>query len=115
MKRMSEVRRVPFEVSGLHDAVELMCNCSTIRLKIKRGKTLGIMGAPELHPCKLMASYGDGTLTVSDRKTGLMVSIRLDEAMAVMGEAAKAALDAAGLRLPEKEDVDVKEDATAQG
>lgn len=92
---MSEIKRVPFEASDLHDAVELKANCSVIRVFTKDGAVTGVRGKVKLHPCKLMASYEEGTLTISTPEIGMMVSIRLDEAMAVMKEAAAAALDAA--------------------
>lgn len=107
---MSEIKRVPVEVSGLRDAVELVASCSVVRLKTKDGAVTGIRGQPQLHPCKIMASYEDGTLTISSPEIGTMVSVRLDEAMAVLMEAAAASHDAKG-----EEETDVKKDAAAQG
>lgn len=113
---MSEIERVPLEVSGLHDAVELRANASVAFLKCdKNGTPVKLRKTPELHPCNVMASYEDGTLTVSVREIGVMVSIRLDEAMAVIREAAKAALDAADCQPPAKEELDVKANAATQG
>lgn len=107
---MSEIKRVPLEVSGLHDAVELMASCAIARYKTKDGAVICVKGTPRIHPCKLMASYEDGTLSVSVPETGFMVSIRLDEAMALMMEAADASHNAG-----REEESDVEKDAASQG
>lgn len=107
---MSEIKRVPFEASGLPDAVELEANCSVVHVTTKDGAVTGIRGKARLHSCKLMASYEEGTLTISTPEIGMMVSVRLDEAMAVLMEAAAASHDMKGEEAP-----DVQKDAATQG
>lgn len=85
---MGEVVRVPAKVSGLPDAVELMAQCSVARYRVKSDMVIGVKGIPRLHPCKIMASYSNGTLSVSVPETAFMVTVRLNEAMAVLKEAA---------------------------
>lgn len=114
---MSDIKRVPFEASGLNDAVELMASCSVARFKLdKSGRPIGIKGTPRVHPCKIMASYDGGTVSLSVQEVGTMVSVRLDELMAVLHEASAAALENLGERLgKQEEEIHVNEDATAQG
>lgn len=107
---MSEIKRVSYEASGLHDAVELKANCSVVRVITNDGVVTGVRGKARLHPCKLMASYGEGILTISTPAIGMMLSIRLDEAMTVLMEAAAASHDAKGEEVP-----DVEKDAATQG
>lgn len=87
----NEVNRVPFEVSGLSDSVELMTVCSSLRMRCdESGTPVEMDGKPEICPCRIMASYEDGTLTFSVRKLGWFISARIDEVMEVLVEAGKA-------------------------
>lgn len=90
---MSKVVRVPPEVSGSLDAVELLANCAVVRYRTKNNIVIGCKDRGRRHPCRMMASYEKGTFTVSVPETGFAVSVRLDEAMALMKEAAEASLD----------------------
>ena len=85
---MSEVTRIPAPVSGLADAVELRAKCAVARYRTKNGLAVSVKGKPRLHPCKIMASYSEGTVSVSVPETAFSVTVRLDEVMAVLKEAA---------------------------
>lgn len=87
---MSEVVRVPAEVSGIPDGVELRSECSVARYRTKDGEVISIKGSPRLHPCRIMASYTNGTMSVSVPETAFSVTVSLDEVMAVLKEAAEA-------------------------
>jgi len=87
---MSKVTRVPAQVSGLSDAVELRAQCAVARYRIKNSVAVSVKGKPRLHPCKIMASYSEGTVSVSVPETAFSVTVRLDEVMAVLKEAADA-------------------------
>jgi len=87
---MSKVVRVPPEVSGSPDAVELHANCAVVRYRTRNNVVIGCKDRGRLHPCRIMASYAQGTFTISVPETGFAVSVRMEEAMAVMKEAADA-------------------------
>lgn len=87
---MSEVVRVPVEVSGIPDGVELKSECSVARYRTKDSEVVSIRGKPRLHPCRIMASYTNGTMSVSVPETAFSVTVSLDEVMAVLREAAEA-------------------------
>ncbi len=91
---MSKVVRVPPEVSGPLDAVELLANCAVVRYRTRNNKVIGCKDRGRLHPCRIMASYAQGTFTISVPETGFAVSVRIDEAIAIMKEAADASRDA---------------------
>ena len=103
---MYEVVRVPVEVSGIPDGVELKSECSIARYRTKDSEVVSIKGKPRLHPCRIMASYTNGTMSVSVPETAFSVTVRLDEVMAVVKEAVEAGRNA------EKE-VDHGEECTA--
>jgi len=107
---MSEVVRVPPETSGTLDAVELHANCAVVKYRTKNDVVVGCKDRGRLHPCRIMASYTHGTFTVSVPETGFAVSVRMDEAMAVMKEAADASLDAV-----KKEAGDVQTSSAQEG
>lgn len=87
---MSEVVRVPFEVSGIPDGVELRSDCSVARYRTKYSEVVSIKGKPRLHPCRIMASYTNGTMSVSVPETAFSVTVSLNEVMALLKEAAEA-------------------------
>lgn len=87
---MSEVIRVPARLSGISDAVELRAKCAVARYRIKNNVAVSVKGKPRLHPCKIMASYSEGTVSVSVPETAFSVTVRLEEMMAVLKEASDA-------------------------
>lgn len=87
---MSEVIHVPAQVSGLLDSVELSTQCSVLKYLTKNNTVIGVKGYPHLHPCRIMASYSEGTVSVSVPETKFIVTVRLEEVMSVLKEAADA-------------------------
>lgn len=87
---MGEVVRVPAEVSGSMDMVELFANCAVVRYRTKNNVVIGCKDCGRRHPCRIMAGYERGTFTVSIPETGFAVSVRMEDVMAVMKEAAYA-------------------------
>lgn len=75
---------VPMEQSGLHDAVQMIAKCSVTDFKLdeKGAKTIGDIA---LRDCKFMASYEAGTASFSVQGApDFMVTVRLDELMAIL-------------------------------
>lgn len=86
---MSEISRVPEEVSGVKDGVALDAQCSYT--KFLEGKL-----ANQLLPCRMLASWENGVVsfTFDADEQKQMVSVRLDELLALLGEANAARIDA---------------------
>ena len=79
-----KIRFVPPSLSGLLDAVEQEANASLTIFDHEEGEVTGI-GSSGPVPCKLMSSYQNGTFSISIRgEAPFMVSIRLDELMALL-------------------------------
>lgn len=87
MMIMSEIRRVPIEVSGVPDGVELQANCAVSRYRTKHCSVIGIKGTPRVYPCRIMASFTNTTMSISVPQTAFSVTVRLDEVMAILKEA----------------------------
>lgn len=87
MKIMSEIRRVPIEVSGVPDGVELQANCAVSRYRARHCSVIGIKGTPRVYPCRIMASFTNTTMSISVPHTAFSVTVRLDEVMDVLKEA----------------------------
>ena len=87
MMIMSEIRRVPIEVSGVPDGVELQANCAVSRYRTRHCSVIGIKGTPRVYPCRIMASFTNTTMSISVPHTAFSVTVRLDEVMAVLKEA----------------------------
>lgn len=96
---MSEIRRVPADVSGVKDGVELEAQCMHV-------KFLEDKMAQQLLPCRVLASWENGvvsvTFCVDEQKQ--MVSVRLDELLALLGEANAARIEAAKEDAVEQQD-----------
>lgn len=91
------IRSVPKAECGLSDCVELFANASVTVFRRKKGETPG-GGVAE---CRMTASYESGVVSISLRSgRPLMVSVRLDEMMALLQA---AAAHAAGLGEQTKE------------
>lgn len=90
--KQGAIRTVP-EGAGPMDGVELMANCTITTFKTESGEVKDIAGMG-LAQCKLMASYETGTVSVSVRgEVPFMVSVRLDEMMALLHAAAGRRLE----------------------
>ena len=86
------IRRVPGDGSGIEDGVEVYVNSTVTHFNRKGGKVTGINGM-DMVPCKMLASFDTGVLSISLRKgKAMMVSVRIDEVMELL----KAAVEAAG-------------------
>ena len=79
---MSEIVRVPMEVSGVSDSVQLDAQCTLARLLKKK------MGVQVL-PCRLLASWENGVLSISYTADGqkYVLSVRLDETIELLAAA----------------------------
>lgn len=86
---MNEIERVSEEVSGVKDGVALDAQCMHI-------KFLEDKMAQQLLPCRILTSWENGVVSISfcvdEQKQ--MVSVRLDELLALLGEANAARIDA---------------------
>ena len=92
---MSEVVRVHDPNIGPLDGVCLEAKCAITRFSIGKNKVVAIKSQDD---CNIKASMGLGILSISIPGRAQMVSIRIDEAMAVLKEAAAAANDVAAGR-----------------
>lgn len=85
---MSEIKRVPENVSGVKDGVELEAQC--MHTKFLEDKL-----AQQTLPCKVLASWENGVVSVifcvDEQKR--MVSVRIDELLALLGEANAARIE----------------------
>lgn len=70
------------------DGVELMAKCQMTNFAVKKKKVVGV-GSQHLANCKMMASFENGVVSISVRGgRPFMVSVRLDEMMELLKEAA---------------------------
>lgn len=70
------------------DGVELMAKCQMTNFTVKKKEVVGV-GSQHLANCKMMASFENGVVSISVRDgRPFMVSVRLDELMALLKEAA---------------------------
>ena len=100
---MSEVIRVNNPEKAPSDGVELHTRCVVTKFRAEKGgKLTGITGQ-ELASCKILASMMDGTVGISIPGKCRMVSVRIDELMAVLMEAGRANEMCAGGREAEDE------------
>ncbi len=82
------IRKVPKAESGLTDCVEMFANANVTSFSRKKGKIQGIAGSG-IAKCRMTASYESGVVSISLRSgKPLMVSVRLDEMMALLQAAA---------------------------
>lgn len=83
------VRRLPKITMGdPQDGVELMAKCQMTNFTVKKKDVVGV-GSQYLANCKMMASFENGVVSISVRGSRpFMVSVRLDEMMALLKEAA---------------------------
>lgn len=88
------IRRVPAGESEAPDGVEMMAKCTITNFTVKKKEVVGI-GSQCLADCKMMASFENGVVSISVRGARpFMVSVRLDEMMALLKEAADYNLEA---------------------
>ena len=88
------ISNVPKGRSGVSDAVELFANANVTAFSRKKGRVQGIAGSG-IAKCRMTASYETGVVSISLRSgKPLMVSVRLDEMMALLQAAATRATEA---------------------
>ena len=108
------VRAVPQSVSGLMDGVELETS-STISVMVMDGEKVNGVAEPYLVPCKMLASYTTGVVSLSIKGSSpFVLSVRLDEMMALLHAAAdrKVQFDQMSKKTPHDEQIHPeKEDA----
>lgn len=94
---MSEVTRVNDPNIAPLDGVALGAKCIVTRFSTAKNKVVNIK-SQEMADCSIKASMELGIMSISVPGRAQMVSIRIDEAMAVLKEAADAANDVAAGR-----------------
>lgn len=88
------IRKVPKAESGLTDCVEMFANANVTAFIRKKGKIQDIAGSG-IAKCRMTASYESGVVSISLRSgKPLMVSVRLDEMMALLQAAAARSTEA---------------------
>lgn len=91
MRKESEngvIRKVPKEISGVNDGVELFAKASITSFDQQEGQISGIAGIG-ITECKMLASYENGIVSISLRNEHpIMVSVRLEEMMSLLQAAA---------------------------
>ena len=100
---MSEVTRVNDPNIATLDGVALGAKCIVTRFSTAKNKVVSIK-SQEMADCSIKASMELGIMSISVPGRAQMVSIRIDEAMAVLKEAADAANDVAAGRKEGKAD-----------
>ena len=100
---MSEVTRVNDPNIAPLDGVALGAKCIVTRFSTAKNKVVSIK-SQEMADCSIKASMELGIMSISVPGRAQMVSIRIDEAMAVLNEAADAANDVAAGRKEGKAD-----------
>jgi hypothetical protein len=100
---MSEVTRVNDPNIAPLDGVALGAKCIVTRFSTAKNKVVSIK-SQEMADCSIKASMELGIMSISVPGRAQMVSIRIDEAMAVLKEAADAANDVAAGRKEGKAD-----------
>lgn len=85
---MENVTRVPENVSGVPDGVEAMASCAVSNFFLDgTGKPTAMKGMPEKFPCRLMASFERGTVSISAHGVGVMMTVRMEDILKVIEEA----------------------------
>lgn len=100
---MSKVERVNNPEIAPLDGVALDAKCIVTRFSTAKNKVVSIK-SQEMADCSIKASMELGIMSISVPGRAQMVSIRIDEAMAVLKEAADAANDVAAGRKEGKAD-----------
>lgn len=86
-----KIERVPEKESGMKDSVQFCCNCVLTRFSITGGKKR--IRNMKMHPCKILASAENGTVSISVGGAEIQVAVRMDEIMAVAAEAVKYGME----------------------
>ncbi len=85
---MENVTRVPANVSGVPDGVEAMASCAVSSFHLDgAGKPTAMDGKPKQYPCKMMASFTRGTVSISAHGIGVMMTVRMEDILRIIEEA----------------------------
>lgn len=77
---MGKITLVPPDISGIEGGVETITECVTSVFEVNSdGEPVKTKGCPEVHKCKILASLSNGTVSLSVRDVGIMVSVRLED------------------------------------
>lgn len=101
---MNEVIRNNDPSIGPLDGVSLEAKCAITSFTTAKGKVVGTK-SQEMADCNIKASMELGVISISVPGKARMVTIRIDEAMAVLKEAADAANELAAGRKEGEENV----------
>lgn len=88
-EKAGTINRLPKSgVNDPEDGVEMIAKCNVMSFKVKGKEVIGI-GSQHLANCKMMASFDSEVVSISVRGSRpFMVTVRLDELMALLKEAA---------------------------
>ena len=91
---MSEIKRVTYDPNvEMFTGVELMANCVLTGFsKDEESGQVKIAGQNQAG-CKMLASYYTSTVSLHIPEVGFMVTVRIDEMMALLKEAALADIE----------------------
>lgn len=68
--------------------VEAMASCAVSNFFLDgTGKPTAMKGMPEKFPCRLMASFERGTVSISAHGIGVMMTVRMEDILKVIEEA----------------------------
>lgn len=94
MEREIRIERVSNPQEGPLDGVRLHTTCAVTRFTDAEKPEDRKIAEQSLQDCAILASYGEGTISVSVRgDVNMMVSVRIDELFALMKMSADAAIE----------------------
>lgn len=89
---MGKITLVPRDISGIEGGVETITECVTSVFEVNSdGEPVKTKGCPEVHKCKMLASMSNGTVSLSVKGVGIMISVRLEDISALVCAAECAA------------------------
>jgi len=91
---MRGIKRDPDFLKGSTDGVMALVQCNVAQFDRQAEKGRGrkrerVLKAQSNMPCRIKASYSEGTVGFSIREIDLLITVRLDELMEVLKEAAE--------------------------
>ena len=76
----------------IEGGVETITECVTSVFEVNSdGEPVKTKGCPEVHKCKMLASMSNGTVSLSVKGVGIMISVRLEDISALVCAAECAA------------------------
>jgi hypothetical protein len=83
---MNKINRNTDPMKGPPDGVEARVNCVVTQFSQKTK----VIKEQDVMPCRMLCAYSDGTVSVSIRTIGLMVTLRIDELYEILKAGAEA-------------------------